>query len=36
MARLLTITRTCQLQQLNALADLTAAIHLHRRRQVVS
>jgi transposase len=36
MARLLTITRTCQLQQLNALAYLTAAIHAHRRRQVVA
>jgi transposase len=31
--RLLTIVRTCQLQQLNALAYLTAAIAAHRRRQ---
>jgi transposase len=31
--RLLTIVRTCQLQQLNALAYLTAAITAHRRRQ---
>jgi transposase len=30
------ITRTCQLQQLNALAYLTAAIHAPRRRQVVA
>ena len=34
--RLLTVTRTCQLQQLNALVYLTAAIRCHRRRQVVS
>jgi len=33
--RLLTITRTCQLQQINALAYLTAAITAHRRRQTV-
>jgi hypothetical protein len=33
--RLLTIVRTCQLQQLNALACLTAAIAAHRRRQPV-
>jgi transposase len=33
--RLLTIVRTCQLQQLNALAYLTAAIAAHRRRQPV-
>lgn len=32
--RLLTIARTCQLQQLNALVYLTAAIAAHRRRQV--
>jgi transposase len=31
--RLLTITRTCQLQQLNTLVYLTAAIAAHRRRQ---
>jgi transposase len=36
VARLLTVTRTCQLQQLNALAYLTAAIHCHRRRQAVA
>ena len=34
--RLLTIVRTCQLQQLNALAYLTAAITAHRRRQVAA
>jgi transposase len=34
--RLLTIVRTCQLQQLNALAYLTAAIAAHRRRQPVA
>ena len=34
--RLLTIARTCQLQHLNALAYLTAAITAHRRRQAVS
>lgn len=33
--RLLTIARTCQLQQLNALVYLTAAIAAHRRRQSV-
>lgn len=33
VARLLTITRTCQLQQLNVLAYLTAAVQAHRRRQ---
>jgi transposase len=33
--RLLTIARTCQLQQLNALVYLTAAISAHRRRQAV-
>jgi len=32
--RLLTIVRTCQLQQLNALAYLTAAIAAHRRHQI--
>ena len=31
--RLLTITRTCQLQELNALVYLTAAIAAHRCRQ---
>ena len=31
--RLLTIVQTCQLQQLNALAYLTAAILAHRRRE---
>jgi hypothetical protein len=36
VARLLTVTRTCQLQQLNALVYLTAAIRAHRRRQVVA
>ena len=36
VARLLTVTRTCQLQQLNALVYLTAAIRAHRRRQVVT
>ena len=34
--RLLTIVRTCQLQQLNALAYLTAAIAAHRRHQAVA
>ena len=34
--RLLTIVRTCQLQQLNALGYLTAAIAAHRRRQRVA
>jgi transposase len=34
--RLLTIVRTCQLQQLNALAYLTAAIAAHRRREAVA
>ena len=34
VARLLTVTRTCQLQQLNVLVYLTAAIRSHRRRQV--
>ena len=36
VARLLTVTRTCQLQQLNALIYLTAAIRAHRRRQTVA
>jgi transposase len=36
VARLLTVTRTCQLQQLNALAYLTVAIQCHRRRQAVA
>jgi hypothetical protein len=34
--RLLTMTRTCQLQQLNALIYLTAAIRGHRRRQAAA
>jgi transposase len=34
--RLLTVTRTCQLQQINALVYLTAAIADHRRRQKVA
>jgi len=34
--RLLTIVRTCQLQQLNELAYLTAAVAAHRRRQAVA
>jgi transposase len=33
--RLLTVVRTCQLQQLNALAYLTAAIAAHRRHHAV-
>ena len=36
VARLLTVTRTCQLQQLNALVYLTAAIRCHRRRKAVA
>ncbi len=36
VARLLTVTRTCQLQQLNALVYLTAAIRAHRRHQRVA
>jgi transposase len=36
VARLLTVTRTCQLQQLNALLYLTAAIRAHRRRQATA
>lgn len=36
VARLLTVTRTCHMQQLNALAYLTAAIRCHRRRQTVA
>jgi len=36
VARLLTVTRTCQLQQLNVLAYLTAAISCYRRRQIVA
>lgn len=36
VARLLTATRTCHMQQLNALAYLTAAIRCHRRRQAVA
>lgn len=34
--RLLTVTRTCQLQQLNALVYLTAAIRCYRRCQAVA
>jgi len=34
--RLLTVARTCQLQEINALVYLTAAITAHRRRQVVA
>jgi len=34
--RLLTVTRTCQVQQLNALVYLTAAIRCHRRHQAVA
>ena len=34
--RLLTIVQTCHLQQLNALAYLTAAIDAHRRREAVA
>jgi transposase len=34
--RLLTVTRTCQLQQINALVFLTAAISAHRRHQQVA
>lgn len=34
--RLLTVTRTCQLQQINALVYLTAAITAHRRQQKVA
>jgi transposase len=34
--RLLTITRTCQLQQINALVYLTAAIAAHRRHQQIA
>ncbi len=36
VARLLTITRTCQLQQRNVLAYLTAAIRSHRHRQAAA
>ena len=36
VARLLTVTRTCQLQQLNVLTYLTAAICCHRRHQTVA
>ena len=36
VARLLTVTRTCQLQQLNILVYLTAAIRSHRRRQAAA
>ena len=36
VARLLTVTRTCQLQQLSVLAYLAVAIACHRRRQAVA
>jgi transposase len=36
VARLLTVTRTCQMQQLNALVYLTAAICCYRRGQMVA
>ena len=36
VARLLTVTRTCQMQQLSTLAYLTAAIVAHRRRNAVA
>ena len=36
VARLLTVTRTCQLQQISVLAYLTTAIRCHRRRQAVA
>lgn len=34
--RMLTVARTCQLQELNALVYLTAAIAAHRRHQAVA
>lgn len=36
VARLLTVTKTCQMQHLNTLVYLTAAIRCHRRRQAVA
>jgi transposase len=36
VARLRTITQACHMQQLNALASLTAAIRCRRRRQAVA
>jgi transposase len=36
VARLLTVTRTCQVQQLNVLAYLTTAICCYRRRRAVA
>ena len=36
VARLLTVSRTCQLQQINALVYLTVAIRCHRRHQAVA
>ena len=36
VARLLTVTRTCQLQQISVLAYLTAAISCHRRSHAVA
>jgi transposase len=36
VARLLTVTRTCRMHQLNALAYLTAALCAHRRRQAIA
>jgi transposase len=36
VARLLTVTRTCQLQEINVLSYLAAAIRCHRRRHAVA
>ena len=36
VARLLTVARTCQMQHVNTLVYLTAAIQCHRRRQAVA
>ena len=36
VARLLTVAGTCQMQQLNVLAYMTAAIRCYRRRQTVA
>ena len=36
VARLLTVTRTCRMQQVSIFVYLTAAIRSHRRRQVVA
>jgi hypothetical protein len=35
LARLLTVTQTCKLQQRQLLGCLLTAVHLHRRRQPV-